>query len=165
MFQQKSLLRTFSSTETNKQKSCPGQDQVNREGGAWGSYCFLVKKCWTLSAVWAGVLVNYPSWNRQTWWKSLKKITEAWCSLSPWCQLGHWYGWVAGTLTYLGKPILEVACPPEDNSIGGEGKCPVNVLRIQKIKLIKNMKQANPNVEYRWEQINLSMYQIKIFST
>ena len=34
---------------------------------------FLVKNCWTLRAVWAGQLVNPPSWYRQTCWKSLQK--------------------------------------------------------------------------------------------
>ena len=34
---------------------------------------FLVKKCWALRAVWAGALVEYPSWNGQTQWKSLQK--------------------------------------------------------------------------------------------
>ena len=31
------------------------------------------QKLWTLSAVWAGVLVNHPSWNGQMHWKSLQK--------------------------------------------------------------------------------------------
>ena len=43
-----------------------------------GAMPFLVKNCWTLSTVWAGVLVNHPSWNGQTHWKNLpKKFSEA----------------------------------------------------------------------------------------
>ena len=33
----------------------------------------LVKNCWTLSVMWAGALVNHPSWNERTCWKSLHK--------------------------------------------------------------------------------------------
>ena len=54
-------------------RSCLGWDWVNREGGAWGSFCVLVKNCWTLSTMWAGLLVSHPSWNVQTCWKSLQK--------------------------------------------------------------------------------------------
>ena len=49
------------------------------EWEGWGleDMLFLVKNCWTLSMVWAGALVNHPSWNGQMWWKSLqKKLTE-----------------------------------------------------------------------------------------
>ena len=61
----------------SKRKICSGPDRVNAEGGAWRSCCFLVKNCWTLSTVWAGVLVNHPSWNGQSHWKILqKKFTE-----------------------------------------------------------------------------------------
>ena len=37
------------------------------EYGGWGMGVmpFLVKNCWTLSIVWAGALVNHPSWNGQ----------------------------------------------------------------------------------------------------
>ena len=47
------------------------------ELGGWGTGAmpFLVKNCWTLSVVWAGALVNHPSWNGQTCWKSLQKIS------------------------------------------------------------------------------------------
>ena len=39
----------------------------------WGTGVmpFLIKNCWTLSAVWTGVLVNHLSWNRHMCWKSL----------------------------------------------------------------------------------------------
>ena len=32
---------------------------------------YAVKSCWTLSTVWAGVLVHDPSWNEQTRWRRL----------------------------------------------------------------------------------------------
>ena len=37
------------------------------EWGGWGIgvMLFLVKNCWTLSLVWAGTLINHPSWNGQ----------------------------------------------------------------------------------------------------
>ena len=83
----------------NKKKSQSWWDQVNR-GRALGVMPFLVKNCGTLSMVWAGALLNHPSWNGQTCWKSLqKKITEAECSLSQQCQMVHWYRWVHRTLT------------------------------------------------------------------
>ena len=51
-----------------------GQDRVNREGEAgMRVMLFLVKNCWTLSALWAGVLVNHPSWNGQRHSKDLQK--------------------------------------------------------------------------------------------
>ena len=62
------------------------------------------QKLLTINTVWAGALLNYPSWNGETCWKSLqKKFTEAKCSLSQQCQLVHWYRWVPGTLTLLGE--------------------------------------------------------------
>ena len=41
----------------------------------WGTWVMLlmVKNCWALSAVWAGALINHPSVNGQTYWKSLQK--------------------------------------------------------------------------------------------
>ena len=84
---------------SGKQKKSLGWDLVNREGGVWGSCCF-VKNSRTLRKAWAGALVNYPSWNGQMCWKSLqKKFTEAEHSLSQQGQLVHWYGWVPRTLT------------------------------------------------------------------
>ena len=35
--------------------------QGNSEGGPWGSCLFFVKNCWTLSVVWALILINHPS--------------------------------------------------------------------------------------------------------
>ena len=55
-----------------------GWDRVNREGGAWGHAVFLVKNCWPLSVVWAGVLIKPPSENRQIYWRVFKKIHWSW---------------------------------------------------------------------------------------
>ena len=38
-----------------------------------GGHAVFGQKCWTCSVVWAGALVNHPSWNGQVWWKSLQK--------------------------------------------------------------------------------------------
>ena len=38
---------------------------------------FLVKSCWALRMVWAGALVNHPSWNGQTPWV-FKKTHWSW---------------------------------------------------------------------------------------
>ena len=57
------------------------QTKVTRGKMGWtgrvGNGCplFVVKHCWTLSTMWAGVLINHPSWNWQTHWKSLKNIS------------------------------------------------------------------------------------------
>ena len=50
-----------------------------------------------------------------------QKFTEAKCSLSQQRQLVHSYSWVPKTLSYWGKPVLQGAHPPEDNSrvLGG----------------------------------------------
>ena len=71
------------------------------EQGGWdtGIMLFLVKNYWTLSVVWTGVLINYPSWNGQMHCKSSKKFTHAKRSLSQQRQLVHWYRWVSRTLT------------------------------------------------------------------
>ena len=104
-------LRTF--FIWGNQKSLLGQDW---EGGAWESCLFLVKNCWTLGAVWAGILVNHPSWNGQTHWKSSKKITEAKHNLSQHHQRAHWYISIlelslsGGSLCYKG-PILQKIIP------------------------------------------------------
>ena len=51
-------------------------------------------------------------------WKSLlKKFTEAKCSLSQKHQLVHWDRCAPRTLTEWGRPLLQGARPPEDNSI------------------------------------------------
>ena len=53
------------------------------EYGEWGMgfMPFLVKKCLTLSVVWAGALINHPSWNGQMHWKILQKIP--WTPMQP----------------------------------------------------------------------------------
>ena len=82
-----------------KQKATQGEIRwIGRVGH--GGHAILVKNCWTLSSVWAGALINPPSWNGQMCWKSLqKKFTEAEHSLSQQCQLVHYYRWVPGTFT------------------------------------------------------------------
>ena len=66
LWQNVSLWGLFSSRETKK---------VTRGEVRWVGrvMMFLVKNCWTLSAEWAGALVNHPSWNGQMHWKSLQK--------------------------------------------------------------------------------------------
>ena len=88
-------------------KGHSGWDGVNRKGGAQGSCHFLVKNCWTLCAVWAGVLVNHPAWNGQMWWKSLQKNSLKPKAASHWYTdtdgfLGHPTG--RGSLSYNGLP-------------------------------------------------------------
>ena len=47
----------------------PGKQKKSCLYGGWlGSCWFLVKNYWKLSVVWAGVLVNHPSWNGQMCW-------------------------------------------------------------------------------------------------
>ena len=79
----------------NKKKSS-GWDWVSREDGAQ-TMLFLVKNCWTLSLVWAGMLINHPSWNRQTRWRSISTSKKK-NSLISQCQLVHWYRWVPRTV-------------------------------------------------------------------
>ena len=58
-----SLWGILSSGETKKVT----EDEIGWVGrwGLGGAMPFLVKNCWTLSVVWAGTLVNHPSWNEQ----------------------------------------------------------------------------------------------------
>ena len=42
-----------------------------------GAMSFWVKNCWTLSGVWAGALINHPSWNEQMPWV-FKNIYWSW---------------------------------------------------------------------------------------
>ena len=62
-------LRTFFIQRNKKSRS--GQDQVNREGEAQGSCRFWSKTA--ERSAWAGALINHPTWNGQTHWKSLQK--------------------------------------------------------------------------------------------
>ena len=88
-------LRTFF-IRGNKINVC---DLRMRMGEHMGVIPFLAKNFWKLTAMLAGVLINYPSWNGQICWKSLQKqFTEAEISLSQQCQLVHWYSWVSRTL-------------------------------------------------------------------
>ena len=57
-----------------QRKSHSRRDQVNKDGGSRWSSSFLVKNCWTFSPVWAGALVNHPSWNGQTHSESSRKV-------------------------------------------------------------------------------------------
>ena len=60
--------------------------------GHWGHVIFG-QNCWTPSTMWAGVLVNHPSWNGQMHWKALqKKLAEAEGSLLQLTliQMGSW---------------------------------------------------------------------------
>ena len=59
----KHFFEDFFIQETKKSHS--EWDQVNREGGVWGSCCSWSKTAELLSVVWAGALVNHPSWNGQ----------------------------------------------------------------------------------------------------
>ena len=82
-------LRTFFPVGRQKKNSHSGWDCDWRGQGTGVIYAVLVKNCRTLSTVWAGVLINHPSWNRQTHWKSLQKnslklhapsLNTSWCS-------------------------------------------------------------------------------------
>ena len=120
-----SLWGLFLRRETKKSL---GMRSGEWEGRNMDIMPFLVKKCWTLSAMWAGALVNHPSWNGQTCWKSLEKFTEATCSQSQQCQLVHWYRWVPRTFSYWGEPIIQGTRTPKDNS--GFWGSPLYVLLI-----------------------------------
>ena len=67
-WQNVSLWGLFSFRKTKK--GCLG---VRTGGWGMGVMPSGGKSCWTLSTVWAGVLVNHPSWNGPTHWKSLQK--------------------------------------------------------------------------------------------
>ena len=126
-WQNVSLWVLFSSGETTISHS--GWGQVNREGGI-GVMLFLVKN-WTLSGVWAGALVNHPSWNGQMHWKSLQKN-----SLKLNAASHNNASWCTDTDSFLeysaseGKPVLEGACPPEDNYLLGRGALCVYVYLV-----------------------------------
>ena len=74
-----SLWGRFSSQET-KEVSLGEIRWIGRMGK--GGMLILVKNCWTLSATWAGALVNHPSRNGQMCWKSLKKKIH-WSQIQP----------------------------------------------------------------------------------
>ena len=60
--QNNSLWGLFSPRETKRSLWVRSGGQG---GCSMGVMPFLVKSCWTLSAVWAGALVNRPPWNGQ----------------------------------------------------------------------------------------------------
>ena len=78
---------------------------------------FWVKNCQTVSAVWAGVLVNHPYEMGKHTESVQKEFTASECSLSQQRQLVHGYRWVPRTLTYQRKLGLQGALPPENNSV------------------------------------------------
>ena len=96
-----SLSGLFSAQETKKETVAGGEIWwIGRMGH--GDHPFWVKNCWTHSIVWAGVLVNHPSQNRQRHWNSVrwhsKNVTEAAPRLPQQCQLVHWHRRVPRTL-------------------------------------------------------------------
>ena len=89
----------FSPRRTTNKKVTRGEIRCIGTVGH-GVVLILVKHCSTPGAVWAGALINHPSWNGQTQWKSLQKIfTEAKWSPSHHHQLVHWHRWIPRTLT------------------------------------------------------------------
>ena len=98
-------LRTFFFSSRETKKSHKGQDRANR-----------VKNCWMCSVVWAGAPINHPSWNGQMSWvfkKNSLKLNAASHNTTSWYTDTDW---VPRTCTYWGKPVLQGARPPEDNS-------------------------------------------------
>ena len=82
-------------------------------------------------SVWCGQVSRYTRQSPIMKWANMlilqKKFTEAERSLSQQRQLVHWYRWVPRILTYWGKPGLQGASPPEDNSgffVGPTAQCP-----------------------------------------
>ena len=110
-----SLWGHFSYGKTTKKVSWGEIRWIERVGHG-GVMPFLVKNCWTLIVVWAGVLMNHPSWNKRTCWKSLQKNSLKLNSLLQQRQLVHWHRWVPKALTEQGKLVLQWARPAEDNS-------------------------------------------------
>ena len=100
-------------------KSHSGWDWVNRKDRAWGSCCFLVKNCSTLSTVWAGACKSPITKWANTLKESSTKICWSWMqplSTTP-----------AGALIQTGSQsthpvgeawtIVQGACPPEDMEV------------------------------------------------
>ena len=76
--------------QTTKKATLNEMESIERVGPFLVSGHFLWKT--EHSVQWAGALINHPSWNGQTRWKSLhKKFTEAEGSFSQQRQLVHWY--------------------------------------------------------------------------
>ena len=85
------LLRTFvhSYREISKKKCHLEWQQVNREGRA-RVLCSFWSKTAKHSAVWAGALINHPSWDGKTRRRSLQKNSLKLNGASH-IQLIHWY--------------------------------------------------------------------------
>ena len=67
---------------SGKQKKSLRVRAGEEEGWGTGVMPFLIQNCWTVGAAWAGVLINHPSWNGQTHWKSLQKKIQ-WSQTQP----------------------------------------------------------------------------------
>ena len=79
----------FFSTRGAKKNSLRGEIRwIGRVGH--GDHASFGQKLLNTQVVWAGVLVNPPSWNGQTHWKSSKKFSEGQHRLSQHHQLVHW---------------------------------------------------------------------------
>ena len=98
---------------------------------------FFVKNHGTLGTVWAGALINRPSWNGYI--KSLQKNSLKLDTTSH--NNASWYTDTDGVLEhqssggslYYKGPVLLGAHPPEDNSIWGQGPPPHIFLNIKGI--------------------------------
>ena len=65
------LLGLLSSKETNEMRHSSWIGWIGRVGPR--GHAGFGQNCWTLSVVWAGVLLNHPPWNGQMHWKRLQK--------------------------------------------------------------------------------------------
>ena len=84
---------------SGKQKMLLGGDQVNMEGGAQESCCFLVKKLLNTQRSVGRCTCKSPIVKWENVLSLQTKFTEAKCSLSQQHQLVHWYRWFPRTLT------------------------------------------------------------------
>ena len=92
-------LRTFFILG-NKQTKKALRAKLGEQGG-WRTevMLFLFQNFWTFSVVWAGVLVNHPSWNELMHWKSLQKN-----SLKPMSGSHNSASWYSDTDGFLEHP-------------------------------------------------------------
>ena len=104
-----SLQGLFSSGKTKK--NCWGWDWMHR------GRVVLVKNCWTLTTVWAGVFVNHPLWMHTHIESLQKQFTEAECSLSQQRQLVDCTdGFLEHSPSQGSLYVLPGAHSPEDHS-------------------------------------------------
>ena len=83
-------------------------------GWGMGVMLFLVKNCWTFSMVWAGMLINHPSWNGKMNWifkKNLLRLNTASDNTTSWYSdtdgfLEHSLS--RGSLNYEGSALQKV---------------------------------------------------------